>query len=95
MTKPPLLDAVNYGFKTVLTSVGSPNAVEGVEVLHRLVRIAKGIISVMPGGGVRSSNIKILKSTTTAGRYHSSAILDGDQLSIEEIAPLKKRVQVN
>jgi copper homeostasis protein len=67
---------IECGFTTILTSGQEKNVVEGIEVLSELVKKANSRIVIMPGGGLRSSNIGLLKKNTNAFFYHSSAIVD-------------------
>jgi len=80
---------IDSGFKTVLTSGQGINVMEGIEVLRCLVTKANGRIVVMPGGGLRSSNIKILNQKVNASFYHSSAIIGSGEIAngneVEEI----------
>lgn len=81
---------IQCGFSTLLTSGTMPNVIEGVSVLKELVKKANNRITIMPGGGLRSGNIKILQQQTGAGFYHSSAITDGSEItSLEEVKTLK------
>jgi len=70
---------IDCGFKTILTSGQEPNVVEGISVLEQLVKKAGNRIVIMPGGGVRSSNVVMLKEKTKTTFYHSSAITDGTE----------------
>ena len=65
---------INIGFKTVLTSGGKSNAMEGKEQLKTLVEKYSDKIHILIGGGVRSNNIKTLKDFTKGIQFHSSAI---------------------
>jgi copper homeostasis protein len=67
---------VQCGFRAVLTSGGKKSAVQGKEMLKSLVAAAKGRIDLIVGGGVRSSNLEMLKRETRAHIFHSSAIVD-------------------
>jgi copper homeostasis protein len=81
---------IECGFKTVLTSGKITNVVDGVDVLAALVEKANNRIVIMPGGGLRSTNIGLLKEKTNAVFYHSSAIIDtGEIANPEEIKALK------
>ncbi len=85
------LETVIYcGFKTVLTSGFSPSAMDGLDNLKSLVKQANSRISIMPGGGVRSSNLETIKNKTQANYYHSSAIIQGDLADINEVIALKQ-----
>jgi copper homeostasis protein len=74
-----LESVIECGFKTILTSGQETNVVEGIAVLAELVKKANDRITIMPGGGLRSSNIGLLKEKTNAVFYHSSAITDSSE----------------
>lgn len=83
---------INCGFKTVLTSGFTSSAMDGIDNLKQLVNNASNRITIMPGGGVRSSNIAKIKNKTRADYYHSSAILNGDIADINEVKKLKEQL---
>jgi len=88
-----LEDVIGCGFSTLLTSGTFSNVVEGKEVLKKLVKQAKNRIEIMPGGGLRSTNISELNQTVNANWYHSSAITDGTEIAnSEEITQLKEKL---
>jgi copper homeostasis protein len=92
--KKALEDVISCGFSTILTSGTFPNVMEGKEVLKQLVNQAKNRIEIMPGGGLRSTNISALNEIVKANWYHSSAITDGSEIaSPEEIMQLKNKLQ--
>ncbi|WP_268846504.1 copper homeostasis protein CutC [Flavobacterium aestivum] len=72
---------IDCRFQTVLTSGQGENVVEGIEVLQTLVEKANGRIVVMPGGGLRSTNIRMLDQKVNASYYHSSAITDSTEIT--------------
>jgi copper homeostasis protein len=89
-----LEDVISCGFSTILTSGTFPNVMEGKEVLKQLVIQAKNRIEIMPGGGLRSTNISALNEMVSANWYHSSAITDGSEIANpEEIIQLKNKLQ--
>jgi len=89
-----LEDVISCGFSTILTSGTFPNVMEGKEILKQLVNQAKNRIEIMPGGGLRSTNISALDEMVNANWYHSSAITDGSEIaSPEEIMQLKNKLQ--
>lgn len=89
-----LEDVISCGFSTILTSGTFPNVMEGKEVLRQLVIQANNRIKIMPGGGLRSTNISALNEMVNANWYHSSAITDGSEIANpEEIIQLKKKLQ--
>jgi copper homeostasis protein len=82
---------IDCGFQTVLTSGQKNNVAEGIEVLQSLVEKAKGRIVVMPGGGLRSTNIRLLDQKVKAFYYHSSAITDSSETANgDEVQSIKK-----
>ena len=81
---------IDCGFKTILTSGQEINVVEGIDVLAELVKKANNRIVIMPGGGLRSTNIGLLKEKTNASFYHSSAIVEtGETANGAEVKALK------
>jgi copper homeostasis protein len=89
-----LEDVISCGFTTLLTSGTFSNVMEGKDVLKQLVVQAQNRIQIMPGGGLRSTNISELNERVNANWYHSSAITDGTEIaSPEEISQLKKKLQ--
>ena len=74
-----LESVIECGFKTILTSGEETNVIEGIDVLATLVEKANDRITIMPGGGLRSTNIGLLKEKTKAVFYHSSAITDSSE----------------
>lgn len=79
------------GFANVLTSGGASSAPAGVDMLADLVEGGNTLgLNIMPGGGVRSSNVMELRSRTHAEWYHSSAVVDDSGVAnAEEVAALK------
>jgi copper homeostasis protein len=58
--------------------------------LAALVEKAKNRIVIMPGGGLRSTNIKLLKEKTKTTFYHSSAIVDSTEtVNGDEVRKIK------
>ncbi|ESU21612.1 putative copper homeostasis protein [Flavobacterium cauense R2A-7] len=88
-----LENVIQCGFSTILTSGTMPNVVEGITVLQQLVEKANNRITIMPGGGLRSTNINLIQKQTNAGFYHSSAITDGSETAnIDEVKMLKSNL---
>ena len=77
---------IEVGCQRVLTSGLHKTAVEGASVLAALVQQAAGRIIIMPGGSVRSSNIKQLAQDTGAVEFHSSGLVvkGGDYIADED-----------
>ena len=94
--KKALENVIECGFSTVLTSGTFSNVMEGKNVLRELVIQAKDRIIIMPGGGLRSTNISELDELVNANFYHSSAIIDGSEIAnSEEIIQLKKKLTLS
>lgn len=67
-----LEDLIDCGCERVLTSGQKTSAPDAIDVLTQLVKQADGRIIIMPGAGVRSSNIEKLMETG-ATEFHTSA----------------------
>ena len=68
-----LEDVIMCGCERILTSGQKSSAPEGTNVLAALVEQANERIIIMPGAGVRSSNIEQLIRETGAREFHTSA----------------------
>jgi copper homeostasis protein len=78
------------GFKTILTSGRGKNVEEGIFDLEKIQKLAQDRIEIMPGGGLRSSNIKLLQDKLEPTFYHSSAITgNSETANPEEIKELR------
>ena len=64
---------IDLGCTRILTSGQRPNVDLGSEMLRTLVEVAGNRIMIMPGSGVRSTNILELAKFTGARAFHSSA----------------------
>ena len=65
------------GVQRVLTSGGANSAMEGYDLLGELLEEADEDIVIMPGGGIRSTNIAQL-IRLEAKEYHSAALVQGE-----------------
>ena len=68
-----LQDIIDIGAERILTSGLQPNVDKGLHTLQHLVALANNRIIIMPGSGVRASNLANIISHTGAIEYHSSA----------------------
>jgi len=68
-----LEDIIDIGCERILTSGQQPVAMEGAPLIADLVRQAVGRIIIMPGSGIRSSNIADIVKETGATEFHTSA----------------------
>ena len=64
---------IELGVTRILTSGRMNSALEGADLIGKLVQKAQNNIIIMPGGGVNEKNISELIHTTNALEYHSSA----------------------
>ena len=71
-----LEDVIGLGCARILSSGLRPDAESGAGMLRRLVDAAGDRITIMPGSGVRSTNIAGLAQATGARAFHSSARAD-------------------
>ena len=81
------------GCHRILTSGLASTATEGTDVLQQLIQKAGNRIIIMPGGGVRSSNIRQLADATGAVELHSSAILPGTTNNTSDIGEITRLVE--
>lgn len=89
-----LEDVIAAGCGAVLTSGGTLSALAGVDNVAQLVRLSRGRVAVIPGGGVRAKNIAMIKGHTGAAILHSSGVPKGSDLpSADEINAMKKLLQ--
>ena len=63
---------IEIGCERILTSGQQKTAPEGSELIRQLQLQASGRIIIMPGSGVRASNIKQLAETTGCKEFHTS-----------------------
>ena len=68
-----LEDIISLGCRRILTSGCRPTAMEGAEMLARLVEKAGDRIIIMPGCGVNESNIAEIARLSGAREFHFSA----------------------
>ena len=66
-------DIISIGCERILTSGQKDLAVDGEELLNKLVKQENNRIVIMPGSGVRSDNIETLVKNTNATEFHTSA----------------------
>jgi copper homeostasis protein len=73
-----LEDLIACGCERILTSGQSSAAPHAGALLGRLVQQAKGRIIIMPGAGVKSTNLERLIRESNATEYHASARIIAD-----------------
>jgi copper homeostasis protein len=87
------INLIKLGFTRVLTSGGRKSALDGIiEIKNCQIKFGDDII-LMPGGGIRSSNIENIISETNCHEYHSAAIVyDTDLVNDFEVKLLKEKI---
>lgn len=82
---------VAMGFQNILSSGGSPSAAQGIDRLNALQQKAAGRICIMPGGGIRSENISLIRNKFVGPWFHSAGITGTEPVADpDEIKKLKK-----
>ncbi|KAM4607490.1 copper homeostasis protein cutC homolog isoform 2-T2 [Polymixia lowei] len=64
---------VSLGFQRLLTSGCDSSALEGLPLIKRLVKQAKGRITIMPGGGITERNLQRILEGSGTQEFHCSA----------------------
>lgn len=64
---------ISLGCERILTSGGESSAINGAEMIAKLIKQAAGRIIIMPGAGINADNIAKLITTTGASEFHASA----------------------
>lgn len=86
--KKGLEEVISCGFTTVLTSGGEHPAIKGISKLIKLKEQAGKRITILVGGGVRSSNVGEMKKHFDF--VHSACIKPGtEKIDLEEIRAVK------
>ncbi|ULQ53768.1 copper homeostasis protein CutC [Flavihumibacter fluvii] len=77
-----LEDIIDCGCTRILSSGAADTALLGIELIKACVESAAGRIIILPGSGIRSSNIAGLAKATGLNEFHSSArILSDSQMN--------------
>jgi len=63
---------IQIGCERILTSGQQPTVNEGIDLISELNKVADHRITIMPGGGVRKENIRVLAEKTGCREFHSS-----------------------
>lgn len=67
-----LEQAVAVGFACILTSGGTPSAVDSLDRIRRLVEQADGRISIMAGSGITADNARCVVQSTGVSAIHGT-----------------------
>lgn len=63
----------NMGFERILTSGGHPHVQDGLSTIKTLIQHLGTSITIMPGAGVTSGNVKSIVDATGAHEIHATA----------------------
>ena len=61
------------GVKRILTSGAKDRAIDGVDLITKLIKKADNKIIIMPGSGINANNLMEIMDKTKANEFHSSA----------------------
>lgn len=64
---------IDLGFKRILTSGQQRSVPEGMELIAELIERADGRIEILPGGGIRPYNVRMVVERTGADQVHLGA----------------------
>ncbi len=73
-----LTTLVELGVERVLTAGGGPAAADGAPNLARLQQAFGGVITLMAGGGVRSTNVRAIVATSGVREVHVGVPADAE-----------------
>jgi copper homeostasis protein len=74
---------IDMGFSRVLTSGQQKTALEGVNLIRELIVRSRGRIEILPGGGVRTHNVRQLVKMTNCRQVHRTAFRSEESASGE------------
>uniref|UniRef100_A0A1I7TBD5 Copper homeostasis protein cutC homolog n=2 Tax=Caenorhabditis tropicalis TaxID=1561998 RepID=A0A1I7TBD5_9PELO len=81
-----LEEAIEVGFKAVLTSGQEPTALDGVYIIREMQEVYKHKIDILAGCGVNSSNVANLVDWTKCHWYHASAAVPKKNVSMNKVS---------
>lgn len=68
-----LEDCIEVGFDRILTAGQQPQALQGADVIGKLIKRANGRIAIMPGSGVNEDTVAAIVARSGAKEIHFSA----------------------
>jgi copper homeostasis protein len=83
-----LQTVIDCGFQNILTAGHAGNATEGLASLQQLHHWANGKITIIAGGGIRSTVLPEISTQTKVSWVHSAAITCGEEADPLEIKAL-------
>jgi copper homeostasis protein len=88
-----LEDVIACGFERILTSGLLPDAISGAATIKDLIQQADDRITIMPGSGVRSSNIAAQAAATGAVEFHTSARINKSSEMVYQNPAMQEQLQ--
>jgi copper homeostasis protein len=73
--------AIELGFKRILTSGGAHDAINGAAEIAKMVQHADEEIIIMPGGGINPRNVVTISQITKTSEFHASCSIELKVLS--------------
>ncbi|XP_015585516.1 copper homeostasis protein cutC homolog isoform X2 [Cephus cinctus] len=64
---------IDLGFERILTSGQENSAEKGIRIIEQLVKQARERIIIMPGAGITTNNLSLIKKQSGANQFHASA----------------------
>jgi copper homeostasis protein len=85
-----LIQLMQLGINSLLTSGGNGNAIDNISILSSLNELAENRIEIIPAGNIRASNVSLLLQSGC--KYYHSSVITGNKIMAdpEELTRLKK-----
>ena len=92
-----LEDIIQSGADRLLTSGQKNTAVEGSDMINKIVKLAQGRIIIMPGSGVDEYDIGRLAKKTGAGEFHLTGrkSIDSEMRFIQQGISISGNIDIN
>ena len=92
-----LEEIIQSGADRLLTSGQKNTAVEGSDMINKIVKLAQGRIIIMPGSGVDEYNIGRLAKKTGAGEFHLTGrkSIDSEMRFIQQGISMSGNIDIN
>jgi len=92
-----LEDIIQSGADRLLTSGQKNTAVEGSDMINKIVKLAQGRIIIMPGSGVDEYDIGRLAKKTGAGEFHLTGrkSIDSEMRFIQQGISMSGNIDIN
>ena len=88
-----LEDIIETGCERILTSGLVPSCFDGAPLIAQLIQQADDRIIIMPGSGLRASNVIDVAKITGAGEFHTSARINIDSTMHYTSKAMKENLQ--